>query len=74
MNEMIVIFAIVFFAAINLGLVIWGIVHCVKNPRLTDTNRIIGVVLMAVLGIWGCLVYLFLPRTPEDSQLSNQGP
>ena len=48
-----------------LGLWIWSIVHCITNKRLTDTNRIIGIVLIVVLGLLGSLIYLFLPRESE---------
>jgi len=34
----------------------------IMNKSLSDNNRIIGVVLIVVLGIVGSLVYLFIPR------------
>jgi len=48
-----------------IGIWIWSLIHCIKNQRLTDTNRIIGIALIVVLGIIGSLVYLFLPRQRE---------
>jgi hypothetical protein len=48
--------------AVSLGLWIWSIVHCMKNKQLSDANRIIGIVLIVILGLIGSLVYLFLPR------------
>jgi hypothetical protein len=45
-----------------LGVWIWALIHCINNRRLTDTNRIIGILLIILLGHIGCLVYLFLPR------------
>ena len=56
---------ILIFAAIGIGtlvLWIWSIIHCVNNKELSDTNRIIGIVLIVVLGLLGSLIYLFLPR------------
>lgn len=60
-QEMVVIAVIL----LSYGAVIWGIIHCIRNKKLSDTNRVIGVVLMVVLGIIGLAIYPFLPRTPE---------
>lgn len=62
-QEIIVIGVILGLLAVQ----IWAIVHCIKNPNLSDTNRIIGVVLIAVLGVIGALIYLFIPRESSDS-------
>ena len=53
--------------AVVFGVWIWSLIHCIRNPRLSDTNRIIGIVLIVVLGIVGSLIYLFLPRDPGSS-------
>jgi hypothetical protein len=56
---------IVFFLLIGLALLgiwIWALIHCINNRRLTDTNRLIGILLIILLGHLGCLIYLFLPR------------
>ena len=47
-----------------LGLWICSLIHCVQNRYLNDSNRVIGIVLIAVLGIVGSFVYIFLPREP----------
>ncbi len=49
-----------------LGLWLWSLIHCIRNKSLSDTNRIIGIVLIVVLGILGSLIYLFLPRDGEN--------
>ena len=41
---------------------LWSLIHCIRNKRLSDTNRIIGIILIVVLGILGSFIYLFLPR------------
>ena len=41
---------------------LWVLIHCITNRRLTDTNRLIGILLIILLGHLGCLIYLFLPR------------
>ncbi len=55
---------VVFFLLILLclGLWIWSLIHCIMNKKLTDTNRIIGIVLIVVLQLLGSFIYLFLPR------------
>jgi len=51
------------------GLWLWSLIHCVRNKQLSDTNRIIGIVLIVMLSLLGSLIYLFLPRdqTPPGS-------
>lgn len=41
---------------------VWSLIHCITNKELSDTNRIIGVVLIIILGMLGSLIYLFIPR------------
>jgi uncharacterized BrkB/YihY/UPF0761 family membrane protein len=60
--EISLILVIVVIGLVSFGLWLWSIIHCVTNKRLTDTNRIIGIVLIVVLGLLGSLIYLFLPR------------
>lgn len=46
---------------------IWSLIHCINNRYLSDNNRVLGIILIALLGIIGSIVYLFLPResTPQ---------
>lgn len=56
---------IAFVLIIGLGLSavwLWSLIHCIMNKRLSDTNRIIGIVLIVVLGLLGSIIYPFLPR------------
>jgi len=39
---------------------LYSLVHCIKNTRLDDTNRIIGVILIVVLGPIGSILYFVL--------------
>ena len=41
---------------------VWSLIHCIQNKNLSDNNRIIGVILIVVLGLLGSLIYLFLPN------------
>ena len=59
------ILLLLFFGVValaSLGLWIWSLIHCVSNKKLSDTNRVIGIILIVLLGLLGSLVYLFLPR------------
>lgn len=51
-----------------LGVWIWSLIHCINNRHLSDNNRIIGIVVIALLGLIGSLVYLFLPRESEPQR------
>ena len=44
---------------------IWSLIHCIQNRFLSDNNRLIGIIVIVILGIIGSLVYLFLPRESE---------
>ena len=65
-----IIFLLVFvvFGIASLLLWIWSLIHCIKNRFLSDNNRIIGIILIVLLGILGSLVYLFLPRESEPQR------
>lgn len=68
MQEIIVIGLIIVLLLGTTAVWVWSIVHCAKNQRLSDNNRIIGIILIVVLGLLGSLVYLFLPReSPPES-------
>ena len=45
------------------------IVLCAMNKRLSDANRIIGILVILFVPILGIIIYLVLPRLPlEDNQ------
>ena len=44
---------------------LYSLVHCVRNKKLSDTNRVIGIVLILLLTIIGSIIYLFLPREKD---------
>ncbi|WP_269524463.1 PLDc N-terminal domain-containing protein [Coraliomargarita parva] len=59
-----VIFLLIFIVLgiVTFGLWLWSLIHCAMNKQLSDTNRIVGILLIVLLGILGSLIYLFLPR------------
>jgi uncharacterized BrkB/YihY/UPF0761 family membrane protein len=63
--EIVVILLIGVLGLAAIGVWIWSLIHCISNKRLSDTNRIIGVVLIVLLGLIGSLIYLFLPRESQ---------
>jgi len=71
-QELIVIAIIGLIALGSIALWIWSLIHCIRNKQLTDNNRIIGIILIVVLGLIGSLIYLFLPREPINTS-SNLG-
>lgn len=54
------------------GLWLWSLIHCATNKRLNDSNRIIGIILIVVLGLLGSLIYIFLPRTARKSRYASR--
>ena len=59
--------SVVFF-----GLWIWSLVHCISNKRLSSSNRTLGIILIAVLGLLGSLIYLFLPQESTRSRYGSR--
>ncbi len=54
-------------AAAIFGVWLWSLIHCIRNRYLSDSNRLIGILLIVLLGIIGSIIYPFLPRegTPQ---------
>ena len=65
-SALFVIFGIIGVASFILWL--WSLIHCINNRYLTDQNRLIGILLIVLVGIIGSLVYLFLPREPTPQR------
>ena len=59
------------FILVGIGSVvlwIWSLIHCIQNRYLTDNNRLIGILLIVLLGLLGSLVYLCLPKEVEPQR------
>jgi len=67
-QEVIVLILVGLLVVASIGLWIWSLIHCITNKRLTDTNRIIGIILIVILGLIGSLIYLFLPRESQPQR------
>ena len=63
----ILVISLVFF-----GLWIWSLVHCINNKRLSSSNRTLGIILIAVMGLLGSLIYLFLPQESTRSRYGSR--
>ena len=44
---------------------VWMLVDCVRNPRLTDTERIIWAFVICLAHLLGALIYFFAGRRPD---------
>ncbi len=47
---------------------IWSLIHCINNRHLTDQNRLIGILVIVLLGVIGSIVYLFLPHESQPQR------
>ena len=47
---------------------VWMLVDCVRNPRLTDTERIIWAFVICLAHFLGALIYFFAGRRPGRPQ------
>ncbi|MEK7950346.1 hypothetical protein [Luteolibacter soli] len=66
--EIVVILLFVLVGLAAIGVWLWSLIHCIRNKMLSDTNRIIGIVLIVLLGLLGSLIYLFLPRESQPQR------
>ena len=47
---------------------VWSLIHCIQNRYLSDSNRLIGIILIVLLSLLGSLIYLFLPKETEPQR------
>lgn len=57
---MMLVFAIIGIAV--LAFWIWALIDAIKNPRLTDNERIIWIIVILLTSWLGALIYLFVGR------------
>ena len=63
------------FAIAGLALLIWALVDCIKNPNLSDTQRIIWAVVILCVGCIGPVLYLLVGRnTAPPPTGTGSGP
>ena len=53
---------------VSLGLMVWAIVDLVRNPRLTDNERLLWVIVIVFVGCVGPALYLLIGRTMKPSR------
>ena len=72
-------FAIVFWAAVQYGLVVWTLRDLVHRPRVRGDNKVIWAIVILTLPIVGALLYAsigptsFLPRPPRPPVAATDG-
>ena len=47
---------------------VWMLVDCVRNPRLTDTERLIWAIVICLAHLLGALIYFFAGRRHSKTQ------
>ena len=48
---------------------VWMLLDCVRNPRLTDTERLIWAIVICLAHLLGALIYFFAGRTASPRRL-----
>ena len=51
---------------------LWALIDCVTNKKITDSQKLIWALAMIFTHIIGALLYLFLGRSPRQTQNSYQ--
>ncbi len=47
---------------------LFAVIHCARNRRLSDANRIIGIIVILLVPVVGIIIYLVLPREDNHPQ------
>ena len=50
---------------------VWMLLDCVRNPRLTDTERLIWAIVICLAHFLGALIYFFAGRRPGKQPASS---
>ena len=67
-----VIWALLAIAALVLFL--WALIDCIKNPNLTDTQRIIWILVILFIGCIGPVAYLIAGRSTAPPRSGGPTP
>jgi len=73
-TELIFIALVIILAVLNIGgivLWIWMLIDCVTNEPSEDNNKIVWILVIALAGWIGALIYLFV-RRPRRKELIGQ--
>jgi hypothetical protein len=62
--ELVVIGLVVPLAVACFAFWVWMLLDCVRNPRLTDTERLIWAIVICLAHLLGALIYFFAGRRP----------
>ena len=50
---------------------VWMLLDCVRNPRLTDTGRLIWAIVICLAHLLGALIYFFAGRRPAKPKTTS---
>ena len=67
----IVVLAFLAFAVLAIGFWIWMLIDCIKNEPDEGNDKVTWVVVIALLGFLGALIYLFARRPTRKSQFGR---
>ena len=66
--ELVIIGLVVPLAVACFALWVWMLLDCVRNPRLTDTERLIWAIVICLAHLLGALIYFFAGRRHSKTQ------
>jgi len=69
--ELIIILVMLLFSVVVIGFWIWMLVDCLKNEPAEGNDRITWVLVIALAGWIGALIYLFARRPTRIRQLGR---
>jgi len=65
--ELLLVFIVVPLALMCMAFWVWMLVDAIKNRRLSDTEKIVWVLVILFLHFLGALIYFFAGRGPSRS-------
>ena len=49
-----------------LAIWLWALVHAIRNPAISDTNRLMWVIVILFANVLGAVLYLVIAPSPGD--------
>ena len=61
-------FTLIFFAVAAVAAIFWlvALIHCLRNQKLRDVEKLIWVVVILSLNVFGTAIYVAIGRNPRN--------
>jgi len=68
------VLVIMLLSLVSLALFIWALIDAIKNPRLSDNERLIWILVIVFVGCLGPILYLTIGRNKSGGPTAGRPP